>query len=231
MTRPLAVEPLVAARRSRPASRRPVTSRMSCSRLLASSSGAKVRKVSGLSAGDLAQPAAEHPGGLVRRGAGPVDRVRRSRASRAAAGRAAAGRRWRPGWRSSAAPPSGSARSSSAHRRAGLVEQLLRPVRPQPRLEHLPVLGVLRGRRAAAPGGRGTCPRPVGRRRPAGTVQPFGVRSTIIGQRGAWLSVARALGRAACWIAAISSRQRSSAAAMAWCTRGRIVADRRWCGS
>ena len=37
---------------------------------------------------------------------------------------------------------------------------------------------------AAAPGGRGRCPPPAGRRPPSGPVQPFGVRSTIIGHGG-----------------------------------------------
>ena len=46
--------------------------------------------------------------------------------------------------------------------------------------------------RRAAPGGPGTSPRPAGRRRPSGPVQPLGVCRTIIGQRG---RVGDALGR------------------------------------
>ena len=48
-----------------------------------------------------------------------------------------------------------------------------------------------------------------------GPVQPLGVRSTIIGQRGR--SVERP-SRAARWMAAISSMTVSIVAAMAWCT-------------
>ena len=48
MTRPSRVEPVVASARSRACQLRPVTSRTSCSRLLASSSGANMRKSSGL---------------------------------------------------------------------------------------------------------------------------------------------------------------------------------------
>ena len=47
-----------------------------------------------------------------------------------------------------------------------------------------------------------------------GPVQPFGLRSTIIGQRGrAWAPSARA----ACWISAIAPNALSIAAAIAWC--------------
>ena len=53
----------------------------------------------------VAQERAEHPGRPRPRRCRARRRRRRSRGSRAAAGRAAAGRRWRAGWRSSAAPP------------------------------------------------------------------------------------------------------------------------------
>ena len=47
-----------------------------------------------------------------------------------------------------------------------------------------------------------------------GPVQPFGVRSTIIGQRGrVWPPSSRARR----WIAAISSSTSSSVAAISWC--------------
>ena len=59
-----------------------------------------------------------------------------------------------------------------------------------------------RARARAAPGGRGRCPRPARRRPPSGPVQPFGVRSTIAGQRGrAGLAADRAR---ASWIARIA---------------------------
>ena len=108
----------------------------------------------------------------------------RSRGSRAAPGRAAAGRRWRAGWRPSARSPGGSQSASSGTGRAVGVEQLLGPVGAHP----LPpaARGAPGSSRAAAaaPGGRARCPRPAGRRPPSGPVQPFGVRSTIIGHRG-----------------------------------------------
>jgi hypothetical protein len=47
-----------------------------------------------------------------------------------------------------------------------------------------------------------------------GQVQPFGVRSTIIGQRGL---VGTPLARACPWWARISATQWSSVAAIAWC--------------
>ena len=48
-----------------------------------------------------------------------------------------------------------------------------------------------RARRRAAPGGRGTCPRPARRPPPSGPVQPLGVRRMIIGQRGRAVNAAR----------------------------------------
>ena len=71
-----------------------------------------------------------------------------------------------------------------ARARPSLVEELLGPVAPQPVLELAQVLGVVARRRAS-----GTwCERHVpSTGRPStsfGPVQPFGVRRTIIGQRG-----------------------------------------------
>ena len=98
--------------------------------------------------------------------AGRAARRRRSRGSRAARGRAAAGRRWRAGWRSCAARPSGASAGELGRERAVVVEQLLGPVGAHPGLELREVLGVGRAARRAAPGGRATCPRPAGRRPP-----------------------------------------------------------------
>jgi hypothetical protein len=71
------------------------------------------------------------------------------------------------------------------------------------------------GLRPGAPGGSARCPRRAGRRRPWGPVQPFGVRSTIIGQRGRVTSPSIP-GRGAGW-PSISSSTSSSVAAMSWC--------------
>ena len=92
---------------------RPVTSRMSCSRLLASSSGAKVRKFVRVRRGDVAQPAAEHPRRLVLRChpgphldavVTPVGQPQVTQQDR---------HRWPPGSRSSAGRRRGTASSSS----------------------------------------------------------------------------------------------------------------------
>ena len=140
----------------------------------------------------------------------------RSRGSPAGSGRAAAGRRWRAGWRRAARSPCGTRPSRSAARRAVGVEQLLRPVGAQPLLELPQVRGVGRGPRPAAPGAPARCPRPAGRR-PRGPVQPFGVRSTIIGHRRA-RSPARAASRAAPWMARISpSGARRARRPSRWC--------------
>ena len=64
-----------------------------------------------------------------------------------------------------------------------VVEELIGPIAPHPLLEHgAGAPGWSRPRRAE-PGGTATSLRPACRRPPSGPVQPFGVRSTIIGQR------------------------------------------------
>ena len=207
MTRPCAVEALVVLARPRPASRRPVTSRMSWSRLLASSSGAKVRKLSGFSRGHVAQPARRAPGSP--RGPSrpaPVDLDARSRASRAAAGRAAVRRRWRPGSRSSARAPAGTSRASSGTGRPCVVEQLL--------AAGTTASTASRTRRCSSfvrASGSGTwwarnVPSTCWPSTTGGQVQPFGVRSTIIGHAPVDGRVA-GRGRSA-WMRAMSSRQR-----------------------
>ena len=98
----------------------------------------------------------------------------------------------------------GRAPRSSGDQPAVGVEQLLGSVRPQP----------LPRACAGAPGCSATpdsgtwwarlCPRP-GRRRPrAGPVQPFGVRSTIAGQRVPDRSLGPSPARASAWIARIA---------------------------
>jgi hypothetical protein len=100
------------------------------------------------------------------------------------------------------------------------VEQLLRAVRPHPLLEQLQVPGV---RRVSA---KGTwCERQLPSvglpSTSCGPVQPFGERSTIIGQRGrAGASRGRAAG------SGDVVRQRSGARRSAWCMVG-VVARRR----
>ena len=159
---------------------------------------------------------AEHARRLARAGAGRVDRRPRSRGSRAAPGRAAAGRRWRAGWRSSAARPRGASAASSARSAPRVVEQLLGPVGAHPLLELRQVLGVVAdvGQRHLVRAEVPSAGRPS---TILGPVQPFGVRSTIIGHRGR-------PGRAAARAAAGSRRSRSSAsssaAAISWCIAG-----------
>ena len=140
---------------------------------------------SGLRRDDVAEERAEHARRLARAscaGVGHVDRVvAEVRQVEVAQQRA---RRSRAGSRPCGARPRGASAASSATQRAVLVEQLLGPVAPQPRLELGEVLGV---RRASSASGT-WCERNVpSAGRPStsfGPVQPFGVRSTIIGQRG-----------------------------------------------
>ena len=130
-----------------------------------------------------AQVFAQHPGGLGRawsRGRRPPGRTG---GSRAAADRASAPRRWRAGWRPSVGRPSGPgpaapgaagrdrrtaprAGSCAARPPAGPGGPAAPPARP------------------AAPGANARCPRPACHPPACGPVHPFGVRSTIIGQRG-----------------------------------------------
>ena len=141
---------------------------------------------------DVAEEAAEHVRGLRDRRArrrdvdGVVAEVGHPQA------RAAAGRRWRAGWRPCAASPSGRERAQLGHEPAVGVEQLLGPVAAHPLLELL--AGGRAGSRArpAAPGASARCPRSCRPSTSFGPVQPFGVRSTIIGQRGRCACAARA---------------------------------------
>ena len=98
-------------------------------------------------------------------------------------------------------PGRGQAFSSGLNR--PFVEQLVRLVAPQPVLELLQPRPGPSSRRPSVPGGPASpsslCP-PTS----AGEVQPFGVRRTIIGQRGAELPLARA----SFWTARMSSDAR-----------------------
>ena len=155
--------------------------------------------VAGLRRDHVAQAAAEHPGRLGRRRAGRVDRARRSRGS-------PAGRRSR-----SSRPPLAcglalirrSPRGASAAS-SGRGRRRRRTAPPagsdaHPVLELAQVLGIGPRPRPAAPGASARCPRPAGRRPSSGPVQPFGVRSTIIGHARPG-QVRRRLRRAPAWI-------------------------------
>ena len=87
------------------------------------------------------------------------------------------------GAHASLALPAPAPRSSGAQS-AQLVEQLFRPVTAQPLLQLLQMRsGSLRTRRSA-PGAQRNVPSTGSPSTRFGPVQPFGVRSTIIGQRG-----------------------------------------------
>ena len=141
--------------------------------------GREQQEVVGVAARHLAQPAPEHPGGLVRR-ASRCRRPRRcGRASRGDRGRAAGCRRSRPGSRSCAGRPPG--RSRDLGRRSALVvEELLRPV------ARIHASSTRRWSSSVRAAGSGTwcarkvpstgCPSTTG-----GHPQPLGVRRTIIG--------------------------------------------------
>ena len=177
--------------------------------------GRRAGSCRGFARDHVAQEAAEHARRLADARARAARRRRRSRGSRAARGRAAARRRSRAGSRSSAARPAGASARELGHERAALVEQLLGPVAAQPLLELAQVLRVVAHVRRAAPGASATCPRPAARRPPSGPVQPFGVRRTIIGQRG------RSVGRPGARLAGSRRSRRapsSSAAASRRCT-------------
>ena len=195
---------------------RSVASNTAPRRFEAVSSGPMRRKFSGLARDHVAQERAEHARRLARRCvAGRRHLDARSRGSRAARGRAAAGRRWRAGWRPSAARRRGASAASSARSAPSLVEQLLGPVGAHPLLELREVLGVACGRRRAAPGGSGTCPRPAARRRPSGRSSP----SACAARSSASAAASRraVLARARAGSSAISSTTSSSVAAISWC--------------
>ena len=146
----------------------------------------------------------------------------RSRGSRAAAARAAAGRRWRGGWRSSAARRPGPARPARgpalrARRTAPRAGMSASTVRAREGARGS------RGRLAAAPDERARCPRPAAPSTSFGPVQPFGVRSTIIGQRGRSLAPPA---RAARRISSISVTACSIAvASRGWIAAGVLAVD------
>ena len=187
--------------------------------------GGEREEVRRVEPGDVAQPGAEHPGRLVRGARRAARPRRRTPASPAAAGRAAAAPPFATGFaliRRVAARRR--TRSSSVDRAAVVVEQLLGPVGPQPRLEDARGARRCRAPAAAGPGAPGTCPRPAGRRRPAGRSSPSACAARSSASAGRTCRrPSRALARRR-WISAIRSRQRSSAAAIAWWTVDRVVA-------
>ena len=201
---------------------RPVTSRMSWSRLLASSSGAKVRKLSGLRRVTSRSQRPEDAGGLV---------LRLARASSTSTASSRQSGRCRSAQHGPAVGDRVGAHPAIALRRevAELGAWVGRRRRTAPRGGTTAATPRARGgarrrraRRAAAPGGARNVPSTCWPSTTGGHVQPFGVRSTIIGQRRS--AVLAAPSRARCRISAMPSRQRSSAAAMAWWTGRRVVA-------
>ena len=107
--------------------------------------------------------------------------------------------------------------------RAARVEQLLRADSSASTASSMrEVLGIARADRRAAPGARGTCLRSAAPSTIAGPVQPFGVASTIIGQRGR--DVLRRLARALSGCSRISATTRSSVVAISACIDRGIVA-------
>ena len=129
-------------------------------------------------------------------GVGTVDRVVAEVGQ--LAGRAAAGRRWRAGWRSSAASPVGrerrAARAAARRRRrtaprAGSCASTPRAARRCSGLSRTSASGTWCERQVPSTGLPSTS---------CGPVQPFGVRSTIIGQRGR--VAGRRRSRASRWI-------------------------------
>ena len=120
--------------------------------------------------------------------------------------------------------------SDSGARPAVVVEELLGPVAPQPLLELRRCSGLVRtsasgtwwARQVPSTGSPSTI---------FGPVQPFGVRSTIIGQRGRAACGRPPSGRACCWIARISAIALVQRRGHRLVHRGRVVAGRRISGS
>ena len=164
---------------------------------------AEVRR-RGVARVDVAQQLAERARRLRARGrrsAAPQARRRPDRAGRAATST-------RPPLACGSAPirrsPRGASAASSRRERAGGVEALLRAGSCAASARAARGARGSRARPPAGPGGSETSPRPGVPSTSCGPVQPFGVRSTIAGQRG----VPRAVRRRRCgrrrWIARIS---------------------------
>ena len=162
---------------------RSVTSKTSPRRFDAVSSGPNRRNVSGFRDDHVAQERAEHARRLARLVRRLLDRRPRSRGSRAGRDRAGARRRSRAGSRSCAARRAARAPRAPAEPAAG-VEELLRAVAPQPLLEERAGARGSRGRRASGTWCERHVPSTWTPSTSRGPVQPFGVRRTIIGQRG-----------------------------------------------
>ena len=194
---------------------RSVASKTAFSRLDAVSSGPMIRNVVRVRPHDVAQERAEHP----RRLAGACGPARRpSPRSRRKSGSSRL-RASLPPFACGFAPirrsPSRRERGELGPQRAVLVEELLRAVAAHPGLEQP---GRARGcprARPAAPGARGTCPRPARRRPPWAPSSP----SACAGRSSASAAGRRARrrGRAPGWRRSRRA-QSSSAAAIAWCT-------------
>ena len=203
----------------RPPRRGRSTSKTASSRFEAVSSGPKSRKLSGLRAMSRRKPpstrvasATSSPGSLT------VDRVV-----------AEVGQSELPSSRPPFAcgfalirrSPFGGSAAAPATSAPSLVEQLLGPVAPHPRLEQREMLRVRRAPPRAAPGASATCPRSAGRRPPSGRSSP-----SACAARSSASAAGRARRRARLGAGCARSPRApsSSAAAMRWCIARRFVA-------
>ena len=171
----------------------------------------------------VAQPAAQHPGrlGQVAPGSVTLTAYVAEVGQLQVAGRA--GRRWRAGWRPSAGRRSAASPTTSAAGAPVGVEELLGPVGAHPVLQLRP--GAPASSRAADSGTwwARQVPSTGTPSTSFGPVQPFGVRSTIIGQ---WTARWRRRRGRPLDLGDRGRRPSSSVAASSWCTVGRVVARR-----
>ena len=184
------------------------------SRLDSVSSGPNSRKFCRVVPDHVAQPGAEHPGGLRGRRAGRGDVhgvVAEVGQPQVAQEQAAVGVRVR------AHPPVAARgqRGQFGDQRAVGVEQLLGVVRAQPLLQLGQVLRVLPGSRRSGPGAPARCPPPAGRPPPWARSSPWGCAARSPARRACVRSPST---RARCWMARISAMTASMVAASCWCT-------------
>ena len=165
---------------------------------------------------DVAQHLAEGLRVLVRVRAGDPHLAGESFAWAARPGHAATCRRSRTASPTSACPlrvralrppgPDGRSRRRASRGRRSATRSPASPGAPGSRV-----------RRTAAPGGPGRCPGPARRRPTSGPVQPFGVRSTMAGQRVPTLT-GPVPERASDWISRMRSWAPATSAYSSWST-------------
>ena len=138
---------------------------------------------------------------------------------------AAACRRWRADCRPCVACPWARARAARARSLPSAGEQLLGLVAAHPLLRAAAGARVSPRAATAAPDASASCLRPACRRLRSGPVQPFGVCSTSIGQRGRSLEAVACARRV--WISRMRSMMRSSVRAIARCVASlaRLLVD------